>query len=66
MTTDPHLLTEKYTCDSSSRTWMFSENECCYFTGVTMEKFPDDSDDVEYYKWAKVDGKWRKLSSQLT
>ena len=57
VTTDPHSLTEKYTCDSSSRTWMFSENECCYFTGVTMEKFPDDWDDVEYYKWAKVDGK---------
>ena len=54
-TTDPHSLTEKYTCDSSSRTCMFSENECCYFTGVTMEESPDDCDDGEYYKWATVD-----------
>ena len=55
-TTDPHSLTEKCTCDSSSRTCMFSENECCYFTGVTMEEFPDDCDNVEYYERAKVDG----------
>ena len=34
--TDPHSLAEKYTCD--------------YFAGVTMEKFPDDCDDVEYYE----------------
>ena len=33
---------------------MFSENECCYFTGVTMEEFPDDCDDAEYYEWTKV------------
>ena len=31
--TDPHSLAEKYTCDSSSRTCMFSEKEYCYFTG---------------------------------
>ena len=59
--TDPHSLAEKYTCDYSSRTCMFSENECCYFTDVTMEKFPDDCDDVEYYEWAKVDGKVKKV-----
>ena len=34
---------------------MFSENECCYCTGVTMEEFPDDCDNVEHYEWAKVD-----------
>ena len=44
--TDLHSLAEKYTCDSSSRTSMFSEYECCYFTDVTMEEFPDDRDDV--------------------
>ena len=59
--TDPNLLAEKYTCGSSSRTCMFSENEFCYFTGVTMEKFPDDCDEVEYYEWAKVDGKVKKV-----
>ena len=59
--TDPHSLPEKYTCDSSSRTCMFSENECCYLTGVTMEKFPDDCDNVEYYKLAKVDRKVKKV-----
>ena len=59
--TDPNLLAEKYTCGSSSRTCMFSENECCYFTGVTMAKFPDDCDEVEYYEWAKVDGKVKKV-----
>ena len=36
---------------------MFSENECCYFTGVTTEEFPDVCDDVEYYEWTKADGK---------
>ena len=46
---------------SSSRTCMFSENECCYSTGVTMEEFPDDGDDVKYYEWAKVDGKVKKV-----
>ena len=51
--TDPHSLAEKYNCDSFSRTCLFSENEC-YFTGVTM----DDSDDV---KWAKVNGKVKKV-----
>ena len=61
MPTDPHSLAEKYTCDSSSRTCMFSENECCYFTGVTMEEFPYDCDDVEYYEWAKADGKVKKV-----
>ena len=50
--TDPHSLAKKY---------MFSENECCYFTRVTMEEFPDDCDDVEYYEWAKVDGKVNKV-----
>ena len=59
--TDPHSLAEKYTCESSSRTCMFSENECCYFTGVTMEEFPGDCDDVEDYKWAKVDEKVKKV-----
>ena len=58
--TDAHSLAEKYTCDSSSRTCMFSENECCV-TGVTMEEFPDDCDDVEYYEWTKVDGKVKKV-----
>ena len=29
---DPHSLAEKYTCGSTSRTCMFSENKCCYFT----------------------------------
>ena len=57
---DPNSLAEKYTCDSSSRTCMFSENECFYFTGVTLEEFPDDCNDVEYYEWAKVDGKVKK------
>ena len=59
--TDPHSLAEKYTYDSSSRTCMFSENECCYFTGVTVEEFSDDCDDIEYYEWAKVDGKVKKV-----
>ena len=59
--TDPHSLPEKYTCHSSSRTCMFSENECCYFTGVTMEEFLDDCNDAKYYKWAKVDGKVKKV-----
>ena len=58
---DPHSLAEKHICDSSSRTFMFSENKCCYFTGVTMEGFPDDWDNVEYCKWAKVDGKVKKV-----
>ena len=58
--TDTHSLAEKYTCDSSSRTWMFSENECCYFTGVTMKEFLNDCNNVEYYEWAKVDGKVKK------
>ena len=40
---------------------MFSENECCYFTGVTMEDFLDDCDDLEYYEWAKVDRKAKKV-----
>ena len=26
-----------------------------------MEEFPDDCDDVEYYKWAKVDGEKKKV-----
>ena len=58
--TDLYSLAEKYTCDSSSRTCMFSEN-ACYFTGVTMPEFPDNCDDVEYYIWAKVDGKVKKV-----
>ena len=57
VSTDPHSLAEKYTCASSSRTCMFSENGCWYFTSVTMEKFPYDHDNVEYYQWAKVDKK---------
>ena len=59
--TDPHSLAEKYNCDSPVKSCMFSEKECCYFTGVTMEEFPDDCDDVEYYAWAKVDGKVKKV-----
>ena len=59
--TDSHSLGETYTCYSSSRTCMFSENECCYFTGVTMEEFPDDCDNVEYYEWAKVNGKVKNV-----
>ena len=46
VSTDPHSLAEKYTYDSSSRTCTFSENECCYFTGVTMEECPDDCNKV--------------------
>ena len=59
--TDSHALGETYTCYSSSRTCLFSENECCYFTGVTLEEFPDDCDNVEYYKWARVDGKLKNV-----
>ena len=59
--TDSHALSETYTCYSSSRTCLFSENECCYFTGVTLEEFPDDCDNVEYYKWARVDGKLKNV-----
>ena len=40
---------------------MSSENGFCYFTGVTMEEFSNDCDDVGYYEWAKVDGKIRKV-----
>ena len=40
---------------------MFSEIECCYFTGVTMEEFPNDCNNVEYYEWAKVDRKVKKV-----
>ena len=58
---DPHSLAEIYTCDSSSRTCMFSENERCYFTDVTMEEFLDDQVNVEYYEWTKVDGKVKKV-----
>ena len=50
--TDPHSLAEKYAGDSFSRACIFSENEICYFTGVTMDEFPDDCYDVEYYEWA--------------
>ena len=49
--TDPYSLAEKYTSDSSSRTCMIPESECCYFTGVTMEDIPDDCHNVEYYDW---------------
>ena len=49
--TDPYSLAEKYTSDSSSRTCMFPESECCYVTGVTMEDIPDDCHNVEYYDW---------------
>ena len=45
--TDPHLLAEKYTSDFSSRTCIILEYECCYFTDVTMEEFPDDCGNVE-------------------
>ena len=61
VSTDPHSLAEKYTYDSSSRTCTFSENECCYFTGVTMEECPDDCNKVQYFEWAKVDGKVKKV-----
>ena len=57
---DPYSLAEKYTGHSSSRTCMFSENEC-YFTGVKMEEFPDDCNEVQYYEWAKVDRKVKKV-----
>ena len=40
---------------------MFSENECCNFTGVTIEEFLDDCDNVEYYEWVKVGGKVKKV-----
>ena len=59
--TDPHSLTEKYTSNYSSRTCMFSENECCNFTGVTIEEFLDDCVNVEYYEWVKVEGKVKKV-----
>ena len=59
--TDPHLSAEKYTCNSSSKTCMFSKNECCYFTGVTTKEFPDDYDDVWYYEQARVDRKVKQV-----
>ena len=40
---------------------MSSENWFFYFTGVAMEEFSDDCDDVGYYEWAKIDGKIRKV-----
>ena len=30
-----------------------------------MEEFPDDCDDAEYYKWAKVDGKVKKVVNSV-
>ena len=63
--TNPHSLAEKYTCDSSSRTCMFSENECCYFTGVTMKEFSYDCNNVQYYEWAKLYGKVKKVAKSV-
>ena len=40
---------------------MSSENGFYYFTGVAMEEFSNDCDDVGYYEQAKVDGKIRKV-----
>ena len=30
-----------------------------------MEEFPDDCDDLEYYKWDKVDGKVKKVVKSI-
>ena len=32
---------------------------------VAMEEFPDDSNDVEYYEWAKVDGKVKTVVKSI-
>ena len=65
MLTDPNSLVAKYNGNSSSRTCMFSENESCYFTGVTMEEILDDWDNAEYYEWAKLDGKIKKVVNSV-
>ena len=63
--TNIHSLVEAYSCDSSSKSCMYSTCDECCDTGLKVEYFKDDSTEIQFYQWKEVDKKVQKIDSIL-
>ena len=63
--TNTHTLVKAYSCDSSSKSCMYSTCDECCDTGLKVEYFKDDSTEIQFYQWKEVDKKVQKIDSIL-
>ena len=63
--TNTHSLAEAYSCDSSSKSYMYSTCGEYRDTGLKVEDFKDDCTEIQFYHWKRVDKKVQKFESIL-
>ena len=63
--TNTNTLVKAYSCDSSSKSCMYSTCDECCDTGLKVEYFKDDSTEIQFYQWKEVDKKVQKIDSIL-
>ena len=61
--TNIHSLVEEKSCDSSSKSCMYSTCDECCDTGLKFEDCKDDCTEIQFYQWKQVD---KKLFCRLT
>ena len=59
--TNTHTLVKAYSCDSSSKSCMYSTCDESCDTGLKVEYFKDDSTEIQFYQWKEVDKKVQKI-----
>ena len=63
--TNTHTLVKAYSCDSSSKSCMYSTCDESCDTGLKVEYFKDDNTEIQFYQWKEVDKKVQKIDSIL-
>ena len=58
-------MVEAYSCDSYSKSCMYSTCDECCETGLKDEDFKDDCTEIQLYQWKRVDKKIQKVESIL-
>ena len=58
--TNIHILVESYSCDSSSKSCMYSACDKCCDTRLKVEGFKDVCTEIQYYQLKRVDKKSSK------
>ena len=63
--TNTHTLVKAYSCDSSSKSCMYSTCDESCDTGLKVEYFKDDNTEIQFYQWKEVGKKVQKIDSIL-
>ena len=52
--TNIYSLVEAYSCNSTSKSCMYSTCDECCDTGLKVEDFKDDSTEIQFSQWRRV------------